>query len=101
MSSEERESITLTIRKWAIGSVITVMLAFSGAIGTTIYFVNHTNSTIEEHNEKLKKIDDSLLRHDVTIQSKVSAEEMREFKTDMKEDMRDIKTSLNILLEKR
>ena len=101
MSIEEAADIKVTIKKWMIGSIVAIMLAVFTATGTIINFYYHTNSSIEELSTKLEDFEDKITRHEVTLQNKVSAEEMREFKSDMKSDMKDIKNLLNILLEKR
>lgn len=101
MSAEEATDIKITIKKWMIGSIVAIGLALFTATGVVINFYYHTNDAIENLSAKLEDFEDKITRHEVTLGNKVSIEEMREFKSDMKNDMKDIKNLLNILLEKR
>lgn len=109
MSSEEENDIKITIKKWMIGSIVAVSITLLGAIGTCMSFYYDTTNTIVELKKELvdvketslKEMKDNIIRHEVVLQNKVSVEEMRDFKMDMKSDMDDIKKMLNILLEKR
>lgn len=103
------EEVNIRIKKWMVGSIIAVSLAVLTAIGTCMSFYYNTNSTIDELKKELvdvketslRDMKESIVRHDIILQNKVSVEEMRDFKSDMKSDMDDIKKMLNILLEKR
>jgi hypothetical protein len=101
MSIEEAADIKITIKKWMIGSIITIALTVFSATGVVINFYYNSTSSDKEAHAKFIELSDRLIKIETAMQNKVNHEEMKDFKGDMKQEMRDIKNLLNILIEKR
>lgn len=104
MSDKETADINIRLRKSRVELIVSIVgltVIVGGVFLAVANFYYHTNDSLEKLRDQMEKFEDKITRHDITIGNKVSIDEMREFKADMKSDMKDIKTSLNILLEKK
>ncbi len=101
MSFDEVKDIKITIKKWVI---IFFMITVSPLLGVGAFVVNSYYDTVgykKETSRELQELKDDITASRVALQNKVSAEEMKDFKSDMKQEMKDIKILLNILIEKK
>lgn len=100
MSFDEVKDIKITIKKWVIVFFMVTITPLAGVAGLVINFYFDTVSYKKETSREMSGLKDEVTECKASLKSKVSSEEMKELKGDIKQEMRDIKNLLNILIEK-
>ncbi len=101
MSFDEVKDIKITIKKWMIIFFMVTITPLLGALGLVVNFYFDTVNYKKETSREILELRDEVTEAKATLKSKVSSEEMKDFKGDIKQEMRDIKNLLNILIEKK
>jgi hypothetical protein len=108
MSKEEADEVKITFKKWIIGAIAAFVMPLFICTGVIINFYYETLNEREENKIRfeesriqLGELKDKLTRHEVSLNSKVSIEALRDIDQRMEREMRDIKNLLNILIEKK